>query len=136
MYRYAQRHGFTQMPQLLGVDEDHWTFYVSYAGTTPKKTPRNVERLKTCLKELYQRTGLYYHKPDIPQWTLHWGNVCERDGEICLIDFGSRRWRCDPPSAAREWPETVALLKALNRRAGDLAESHRRVIALKKGKTS
>jgi len=130
IYRYFERLNYQYVPQLLGADHDKCTLYVSFCGRTPVNNEHYNRLARARVKDLYQKTGLYYSKNGQKRWLLFWENMCVMNENMYVIDFGARRWQLEVRPNTKDLPETKQLQKALKKRQGNLYASRREALKL------
>ena len=83
---------YKYVTHLLDVDYDNYTFWVTYCGVQPENIPENKKKASARTRDFYDKTGLKYVKSGRQTFVTHWKNYCLLDGEIYIIDFGSKKW--------------------------------------------
>jgi len=92
--RHLNHKGCHFIPQLYQVNEAEFTFYVSYCGEIPKRSPRTSEKIRERMKVLDKQYGVYrVSQNNVKQYEVYFKNVCQIDNKIFLIDFGATRWK-------------------------------------------
>lgn len=85
------------VPTILGVDKENLTIYMTYCGPNPEPSQALKMRLAELMQKFRNEYGLIRYeiseggrKVEVDEIELH--NICEKDGDLYLIDFGSDKW--------------------------------------------
>mgnify|MGYP003528724151 CR=1 FL=1 len=93
---HLKAQGAVEIPNIIATDKEDLTIYMDFCGDNPQDTAVLQQNLAVLMKKFRDIYGLYRYeivngnKILVDKIGLH--NVCEKDGKLFLIDFGSNLW--------------------------------------------
>lgn len=87
---------YKYVAKLIAYDRPSLTFWVTYCGPTPPRTPKNLKMIRDRAIDIHHKTGAVRHYEDGKiQYNVYVPNTGMINGKIYFFDFGGLRWKID-----------------------------------------